>query len=454
MSALTWYLLTPLDVLLCRDAKPFAPGERAWASSTFPPSGQAIAGALRAQLPNAPQLRLVGPFLCFANTLYFPLPQAYDTRAQPLPLQLYPLSWQPQHPLQGLVRSASDGAAARGDSRPQPLLRPVSRAATAEVTALADEESTEPTGSPRTFLSYPVLQAYLETGSIPAHYWLSAATSRGASPYFTATPWQSENRPHNALVPGMRQVKDADGYFVENAIRLHDGWSLAIGVAMQAKRPPEASLSENAARLLANLDGTTARLGGEGHRVWLQRCDALASQWSALQQQSRQVLQQPGRKLAYLATPGVFERRSGQRRRALCQPYPWEWRLVANNGDEVGREEDKGCLVSFATGKPLPLSGRMQHPQLREAAPSLPAPQVFAATAGSVYYLEDTPPLLPSAPEFAELMAEDGQPRTTLFQASDRAKQVRRWRELGYSELLWLPCPQELRPQELRPETE
>ncbi len=450
MNELTWYLLTPLDVLLFRDAKPFAPGERAWASSTFPPSGHAIAGAFCQALHANLNLRLVGPFLCQANTLYFPLPYSYDTHAQPEPLQLSPLSWQPRHPLQGLIVSDRE--------RPQPLLRPVSFGAMAEAGALASDAPTEPASPPDSLLSYEVLQAYLETGSIPHRYWQSPPA--GAPPYFAAQLWQQENRPHNALVPGTRQGKEADGYFVENAIRLHDGWSLAIGVAAQGKlqastrNPATAGLPQGLAAALAGCHNTTLRLGGEGHRVWLQRCDILACQWSALGRQSRYNLQQPGRKLAYLATPGVFERRSGQRRRALCQPYPWEWRLVANNGDEVGREEDKGCLVSFATGKPLPLSGRMQHPQLREAAPSLPAPQVFAATAGSVYYLEDTPPLLPSAPEFAELMAEDGQPRTTLFQASDRAKQVRRWRELGYSELLWLPCPQELRPQELRPETE
>lgn len=42
-----WYSLTPIDVLLLRDAKPFTPGERAWAGSVFPPNGHAIAGALR-----------------------------------------------------------------------------------------------------------------------------------------------------------------------------------------------------------------------------------------------------------------------------------------------------------------------------------------------------------------------------------------------------------------------
>ncbi|MFN5658855.1 MAG: type III-B CRISPR module-associated Cmr3 family protein, partial [Pseudanabaena sp.] len=38
-----WYKLTPLDVLMFRDAKPFSPQERAWAGSVFPPNNHAIA---------------------------------------------------------------------------------------------------------------------------------------------------------------------------------------------------------------------------------------------------------------------------------------------------------------------------------------------------------------------------------------------------------------------------
>ncbi|AIE73563.1 MULTISPECIES: type III-B CRISPR module-associated Cmr3 family protein [unclassified Synechocystis] len=41
-------------------------------------------------------------------------------------------------------------------------------------------------------------------------------------------PWVAESRPHNAMESGTRQVKDADGYFVENGIRLKEHWSLAI----------------------------------------------------------------------------------------------------------------------------------------------------------------------------------------------------------------------------------
>ncbi|MFN9557259.1 MAG: type III-B CRISPR module-associated Cmr3 family protein, partial [Dolichospermum sp.] len=42
-----WYKLTPLDILMLRDAKPFSPQERAWAGSIFPPNGHTIAGAFR-----------------------------------------------------------------------------------------------------------------------------------------------------------------------------------------------------------------------------------------------------------------------------------------------------------------------------------------------------------------------------------------------------------------------
>lgn len=45
-----WYTLTPYDVLLFRDAKPFTPGERAWAGSVFPPNGHTLAGAIRGLL--------------------------------------------------------------------------------------------------------------------------------------------------------------------------------------------------------------------------------------------------------------------------------------------------------------------------------------------------------------------------------------------------------------------
>jgi CRISPR-associated protein Cmr3 len=77
-----WYTLTPLDILLFRDAKPFTPGERAWAGSVFPPNGHAIAGALSAFLNRGKKeksIELKGPFFCYDyKTLYFPRPLGFD----------------------------------------------------------------------------------------------------------------------------------------------------------------------------------------------------------------------------------------------------------------------------------------------------------------------------------------------------------------------------------------
>ena len=74
-----------------------------------------------------------------------------------------------------------------------------------------------------------------------------------------------------------------------------------------------------------------------------------------------------------------------------------------------------GELVSVATDKSVPISSRM----LDEEGRSRPAPQVFAAPPGSVYYLNKP---------------------ISLFQDSPNApSRVKRWRKLGYSELLWTP---------------
>ncbi|MEQ8964082.1 MAG: type III-B CRISPR module-associated Cmr3 family protein, partial [Coleofasciculus sp. C2-GNP5-27] len=153
----------------------------------------------------------------------------------------------------------------------------------------------------RQYLPYSVVQGYLETGRIKPEDWIQEYPGEDK-------PWTIETRPHNAMEEGTRQVKEADGYFVENAIRLQPGWSLAIGVNQEIETP------------------VTLRLGGEGHRVILQRCE-LGEQWHSLQQQSNQNYRQGGRSLAYLVTPGVFERiHDGGK--AMCRAYPWEWKLA------------------------------------------------------------------------------------------------------------------------------
>lgn len=68
----------------------------------------------------------------------------------------------------------------------------------------------------------------------------------------------------------------------------------------------------------------------------------------------------------------------------------------------------------MATEKPVPISCRFR--DKNETNKSIPAPQVFAAPPGSLYYLN--------------------QPRS-LFQDNEQT-QVNKWRKLGYFELLWI----------------
>ena len=396
-----WYTITPLDVLLFRDAKPFSPGERAWAASVFPPNGHALAGALRGILQETVQFKLVGPFLCYDQQLYFPFPLGYDASTAPFPTALTPLSWEGKnHHLHGLLMTSPEN------------LQPMVQVSGAKV-------ETNGKKSPYfQFLPYSAILKYLQEGQISEQNWqkigeeLPSAIKQQLEQGNTY-PWQIETRPHNKIKSETRQVEDQDGYFVENAVRLWEGWSLAVGVELiQEGEKSEVQLPQTAKIM---------QLGGEGHRAILEPCDGkLAQQWQTLQEQSQKNLKTKTKTIAYLVTPGVFERQI-ERNYALCQPHPWEWRLYYPHQ----ANQQPGCLVSMATEKPMAISCRIRSSQKN----SIPAPQVFAAPAGSLYYLEYPPPFTP------EWKYQD----KPLFQEStDAPKGVQRWRQLGYSEFLWI----------------
>ncbi len=367
-----WYTITPLDVLLFRDAKPFSPGERAWAGSVFPPNGHAIAGALQAWLQQTVELKLIGPFLCHQQqTLYFPTPLAYDKTTP-----LVPLVWDTKHHLHHLLRSDL--------GRPQPLVR---------ASGTRDEDGGKETNYYQ-YLPYEVILDYLDTGKISPEKLKKREEAEKAQG--VTCPWTIETRPHNTIELGTRSVQDDDGYFVENAIRLQEGWSLAIAI----ETPDSLELPNR----------SILRLGGEGHRVILEACPGLANQWHNLKHLSEANFAKDQKSLAYLVTPGVFERREDGI--PTCQAWPWEWHLAH-------WVKNKGPLVSVATDKPVLISCRRRYDDQ-----SIPASQVYAAPAGSVYYLNSPPRLF------------EGKP---LFQDSPhQSKQVHRWRQLGYSELLWI----------------
>ncbi|BAY12986.1 type III-B CRISPR module-associated Cmr3 family protein [Calothrix sp. NIES-2098] len=370
-----WYKLTPLDILMLRDAKPFSPQERAWAGSTFPPNGYTIVGALRELLGEKKDFNIIGPFLCFenkGNSLYFPRPLGF-VKSTPL----VPLVWETKSPLHNVIF--------RDETQPFPLVKPVNSPTEDE-----EEDSIKCEGSEakfRQYLPYSVVKTYLETGKIEKDDWQVTSGS------YEDQPWTIETRSHNSIEPGTRQVKDAEGYFVENAIRLNTGWSLAISVDTNIDTP------------------TTLRLGGEGHRAIFQRCDELGEQWANLQQISQANFKSQSKSIAYLITPGVFERNHKTTiNNSRCRAYPWEWKLAHT----VNKNQTPGDLVSVATEKPIPISCRFRDKD--EIHKSISAPQVFAAPPGSLYYLN--------------------QPRS-LFQDNKQTK-LNNWRKLGYSELLWI----------------
>lgn len=361
-----WYTLSPLDVWLFRDAKPFTPGERAWAGSVFPPSGHTIAGALRGHLQATTPLQIHGPFLCRDKQLYFAAP----------------LNYQNKHPLTSLEWLPEDNSYIKyqwDKTKPAPLI---------SIAASNEEDKERPAFKTRHYLPQAVVMKLLAGEKLKEIDWQCL---EGEEP----TPWSVETRAHNALEPGTRSVKDADGYFVENAIRLHPGWSLAIALDREIATP------------------TTLRLGGEGHRALLQRCDELGAQWELLQKKSQDNFQQGGRSLAYLITPGIFERKHDNDK-VVCQAWPWEWKLAHC----TNHNQTPGNLVSVATAKPVVINGR-----IRDEGNSIPAPQMFAAPPGSVYYLKE-PQLL-----FAQ------NPAAKPGKALEGAKRLQ---QLGYSQLLWI----------------
>lgn len=376
-----WYTITPLDILLFRDAKPFTPGERAWAGSTFPPSGHTLAGAIRPLLAEFKPFQITGPLLCYQQqTLYFPRPLNFVNGKR-----LKPLEWEDKnHPLKGQMLW--------DEAQPSPLILD------------REEDDKKQQIKYRQYLPVNAIVEFLKKGNIPPElFTLPESEARHLNA--EQQPWEVETRSHNAIEVGTRQVKTSDGYFVENAVRLLPEWSIAIGLDIELSSPQ------------------IIRLGGEGHRVIIQRCQTLDTQWLEIDKLSTNNFQSNlaqtnlasgNKSLAYLMTPGIFERE--QQRRSICRSYPWEWKLAHTHNPN----QTPGNLVAVATEKPTIISGRIRDKENGEK--SIPAPQIFAAPAGSVYYL-DRPQHL-----FGE-----GEGKET----AKAVTKVRNLRALGYSKLLW-----------------
>lgn len=373
-----WYKIAPVDILLFRDARPFAPGERAWAAGIFPPSGHTIAGAIRSMIDRKLDLELIGPFLCYHDTLYFPRPLNFVNGDR-----LVPLSWSKKHPLSGQI--------IWDQSQPNPLVMPPKdQTEVQKQQALyATSASVDPVY--RQYLPVDAIESFLKTGDISKELF-KVPSQEAVDLSSEQQPWKTETRSHNAIDNQTKQVKDSGSYFIENAVRLLPNWTIAIGLDIDIPTP------------------SVIRLGGEGHRAILQQCSALNEQWNTISELSVVNFKSTKKALAYLVTPGIFERK--QNNRALCRSYPWEWKLAHTNNPN----QTKGNLVSLATEKAIPISGRIRD---GDDETSIPAPQMFAAPPGSVYYLNQPQALFEAVGE------------------TKAAQGIKALKNLGYSKLLW-----------------
>jgi CRISPR-associated protein Cmr3 len=370
-----------------RDAKPFSPQERAWAGSVFPPNNHAIAGALRSSFGINGNIQIKGTFLSCDEKLYFPRPFNYVSQNR-----LTPIAWlEDNHPSKQMLWDKS---------KPVPLVLDRKE---------PNDKENEDQKVYRQFLPHDVVLKIVEGKKLEEKDWLvNEERDKLKISEKQDKPWIVETRSHNTLQDGTRQVKESDGYFVENAVRLVEGWGLAIAVdALTDKKLRQQGKS------------LVMRLGGEGHRVLLERCDAFDKQWNDLQKVSKTNFEKGDRSLAYMVTNGVFERvtdrgtpKKARYERSLCRPYPWEWDLAdVDNGSS-----DRRVLVSVATDKPVPISCRFRNAENE----SIPAPQVFAAPAGSVYYLDRPAELWQNLPEYMQ------------------KKSLKVWHDLGYAEMFWI----------------
>lgn len=246
---MNWYKITPLDLLLFRDCKPFSPGDGSWAKGLFPPMPITVFQAMRSLLPqtnheNRTQrhLSFLGPFLLDSQqTLWLPTPKDL--------VCLYP--------------PGQDRKTATDNWSEILHLQPIPKDEEAWKHLVFDEEEIDPLvlskkwdgniSPPKPWIKAEALFGYLtgQKNNINCDQKDSEKPSTSWDKKdFHHNPWKTQVLPHIQMQPDKRQVKDADGYFTEVAVRLEDGWCFVAALSVD---------------ILAR--ESIVRLGGEGHRA-------------------------------------------------------------------------------------------------------------------------------------------------------------------------------------------
>ena len=120
--------------------------------------------------------------------------------------------------------------------------------------------------------------------------------------HFQKNPWTAQVLPHIQMKPGVRQVKDEDGYFTEVAVRLKPGWRLAVALN-------ETVVKQGGSNVI--------RLGGEGHRALVSLLPYCPAMLGFVQDAPAD-----GCDLAYLLAPGLAQAEEETPHYAAT---PWYW---------------------------------------------------------------------------------------------------------------------------------
>lgn len=297
-----WYTMTPLDILLFRESKPFTPGDGSWAQGLFPPLPATVFQALRSALPaydkNQRDLEFLGPFLMDEeNTLWLPTPQDLlcigekSSEDSDTPEDEYEDTADTWQETVRLIPNTSEVLVNENTSLSQAWQYLKSSQSFAVMVPPPLNENQFICGRPQPWIKAEALLDYLQGKS------LSDPNA------FHDDPWSSQVLPHIHMETGKRQVKSEEGYFTEVATRLHPGWQLVMACS--------ANIEEK----------TVVRLGGEGHRALLSAI-APPSVWKQLEE-----LNTPNsdRNCAYVLTPGLAQRIPHE---PIYGTYPYYWQEV------------------------------------------------------------------------------------------------------------------------------
>lgn len=299
--------IAPLDVLLFREAKPFSPGEGAWAKGQFPPMPITVFQALRSTLEpyqnnksyQRRDLEFIGPFLLDGDdNLWLPTPKDLlcivvkndESEQEEDEIQDSTDDWER---IERLI-SVEDFPSSIwkylyfDDNKLKPMVPPV----------LGEKEII--IGRPQPWIKATALVKYLQ------------GENNFQPEDFHVDPWNVQVLPHTQMETGKRQVKEKDGYFTEVAMRLESGWRLV------------ASISGN------SLPETVVRLGGEGHRALVSPISLPV--WEELEKYNSP---QGRDNFAYLLTPGLAQTQGNDE--LVYSLYPDGW-----------RKKLKGCVSDRA----------------------------------------------------------------------------------------------------------